>query len=90
MNLTYNYTCECRLGFKKTNGSEYTEIVEVRCPDAESSFDLNCDGDEFLGTLTAKCPNSKTNEFNSNSGWNQRDAEPTSFWPSCQSKFIGY
>lgn len=79
----FSYTCTCELEFKKKETGElYTEEVSVDCPKADNSSDLDCDGDEFGGTLTATCSN-EDGDSESNSGWTQWDAEPTSPWASC-------
>jgi len=82
----FNNTCRCELDFEKKDGNQHTETVDVRCPEAESSRDLNCKGNEFAGTLTTICSNSRTHKSNRSSGLKQWDVEPTSPWPSCRTR----
>ena len=75
-------TCKCELDFQKQDGSQYSESVEVSCPDSESASDLECSGDLFSTTLTANCKNKETGENKSESTFSQ-DAEPLSSSPNC-------
>ena len=84
VNVFASNTCVCELEFKKVKtGVLYTEEVSTDCPESENSSNLSCEGDEFAGRLTSTCTNSENGESESESGWTQWDAEPTSPWPSC-------
>ena len=83
-NVFASYSCQCELEFQRNNtGDLYTEEVSVDCPETEDSSVLDCDGDEFGGVLTTTCINTVTDEEESNLGWTQYDAEPTTPLPDC-------
>lgn len=79
-----NFECVCALDFKRNDtGEVYTEEVGVDCPETNDPSSLVCEGDVFANTLTTTCINDETGDEESNSGWTQRNARPTTSWPDC-------
>ena len=80
-----DFECVCELDFKRNDtGEVYTEEVSVYCPQTDDESTLLCEGDVFANTLTTTCINDETGDEESDSGWTQWNARPTTSWPDCQ------
>ena len=82
-NASANPSCTCSMDYTDDQGVVSTESSSVTCPDAENSYDLNCEGDELVGEVTSTCTNSTNGQSTSETSFPRNQGNKKSPWASC-------